>query len=96
MIKGKLWEYPLSVRGITFRLKDNNDLISDEVIIERESNNPYDSMAIAVYNVNEDNKKKIGYLPRECARKIGDQDLPSCGKIVWKAVPPCLGVKIQI
>ena len=90
-----VWPYPCRVAGVSFRMKDNRELMSDDVWIERIRNNASDPWAIGVWNVKERAHLFIGYLPREISAHITDDQLPTWGKIVWRAAEG-LGVRVQI
>jgi len=79
-----IWEYPLRVTGVSFRLKSILDLLSDDVEVERERSNPIDANAVAVYSIGQGKRIHIGYLPKEVGVKISDRQLPAKGRVVWK------------
>lgn len=91
----KVWAYPIRVAGISRRVKSAEE-IGEEVLCEREASNTADPQAVAVFAINGNTTKKIGYLPREIARKIPDGDLPCRGEVIWKGQGVSVGVRIAI
>lgn len=91
----KVWAYAIRVAGISRYIK-HSDEISDEVVCERESSNIVDPMAVAVFAIHGNETKKIGYLPREIAKKIPEGDLPCRGEVIWKGQGVQVGVRIAI
>lgn len=90
-----IWPYPIRVAGVSFRMKDNSELLSNEVWIERVKNNPHDANAVGVWSIRDKQFLFIGYIPREIAAQIRDDQLPSKGEIVWRAVEG-LGIRVKI
>lgn len=90
-----VWPYPIRVAGTSFRMKDNSQLLSDEVWLERIKDNPHDANAVGVWSIKDKEHLFIGYVPREIAAEIKDEQLPTKGEIVWKATEG-LGLRIQI
>lgn len=88
----RIWPFPIPLKGMSFRVRSNQEIISDVIFCEREPNNSVDSKAVAVFSVV--NRKHLGYVPTKVAQAIRDQDLPKEGRIVWRA--PTLGVLIEI
>lgn len=87
---------PIKVVGMSFHVKTNAELLSDVIVCERESDNPVDPFAVAVYSIGDGVRKKIGFLRKEIARQLLDQYLPKQGCITWKAKHPKLGILIEI
>ncbi len=90
----RIWEYPIPVVGISFNVKSNEEIPSDDIVCEREPENPKDPNAIAVFVLFDGQRKKIGYLAKQFAMSIHDRDLPIQGRITWRA--PKLGIMIAI
>ena len=90
-----VWPYPIRVAGISFRMTDNSQLLSDEIWVAREGGNEHDPNAVAVWSVKGEEHLHVGYLPKEIAAQIKDEDLPAKGEIVWKATEG-IGLRIQI
>ena len=90
-----VWPYAIRVSGVSFRMKDNQELLSDDVWVERIRNNAHDPKAIGVWNVRDRQHLFIGYLPREISAHITDDQLPTRGKIVWRAETG-LGIRVQV
>jgi len=82
---GVVWPTPLAVSGITFRIKSMDEIVSDVVKIEREPDNKWDCYAIKVSVQDGDKWVHVGYVPKEMARNISDDVLPSRGKIIWRS-----------
>ena len=47
-----VWPYEIRVAGISYRVKHISEIQSDEIVCERQKDNPHDANAIAVHNVN--------------------------------------------
>lgn len=90
-----VWPNAIRVAGVSFRMKDNSELLSDEVWVERIKDNPHDPYAIGVWSIAGNQHKFLGYVPKEIARNIKDEELPVRGGIVWKN-PEGLGIRISI
>jgi len=91
-----LYDHAIRVAGVSFHLKSNSRLISDDIYVERMKDNPVDPKAIGVWNVNKDNNLFVfcGYLPKEMAQVIEDSQLPKWGKIIWRDEE--LGIRILV
>jgi hypothetical protein len=86
----------IPVAGVTFHLKSNDRLISDDIYAERMKDNPVDPKAVGVWNVDKDTNNTVfcGYFPKEMAAVTDDSQLPRWGKIVWRDEE--LGIRIRI
>lgn len=88
----RIWPYAIRVAGILHYIKPS-DIVSDEIICERESDNQYDQNAIAVFMVVAGFRKKIGYLSKDIARQLSTETFPHPGIVVWKGDK---GIRIEI
>ena len=94
----------VKVVGVTFENKDGSsraDIISrmsntDKVCLERDPYNEYDSNAVKVLVMRGDEKKQIGYLPKDIAAKISPKlrrnvdFMVTVSRVgVWKHNPFC-------
>ena len=93
-----VWEYPIRVAGISFRVKHMSEIDSDNIEVEREPDNKHDKFAIKVSTVRPDGSKfHIGYIPHDMAVRIKDDKLPATGKIIWRSTDPTKpGVRIAV
>ena len=87
-----MWPYPIRLAGISFYTKPE-DIISDDLMCERESNSPYDENAIVVFMIVGEFRAKIGYISRHIARQLKDEKFPHPGVVVFRGEK---GVMIQI
>lgn len=94
-----LWFEAVRVAGITNYVTNVDDVVGEEVILEREPNNPFHKQAIVVHVVEQLNgvetKRKIGYVPRDLASMILDHQLPARGRIEWRSTSPIIAIKIR-
>jgi hypothetical protein len=58
------------------------DIVTDEVVCEREPDCPYDGEAIAVFMIVGEQKTKIGYLPKQVAHQLVRHAFPQKGLLV--------------
>jgi hypothetical protein len=68
----------LPIAGIYYRFKNAKKIFINEnvyIIFKRESNNKYDSNAIAIYGANEKRKEHIGYVDSGTAKFIIENNL---------------------
>lgn len=91
-----IWLEPIRVAGISMRVKHVQDLDGNEVELVREPKNPEHARAIMVWLLGVSGRKHIGYVPRELADMVKDEQLPTRGVIVWRTEPSQkVGVRIQ-
>jgi hypothetical protein len=68
----------LEIAGINYRFNNAKKIFTNEdvyIVFEKEPNNKYDKNAIAIYGVNENKKEHIGYVDKETARFIAENNL---------------------
>ena len=94
----KAWPYAIRVAGITKYVTSMESIVGQDIVAEREPGNKYDSHAIKISLVEVAGlTRQIGYVPAVIAKRIQDEDLPSNGRIVWKAWKEGqIGVRIEI
>jgi len=94
-----IWFEPIRVAGITNYVTSIDEVVGDEVLLEREPNNAFHAQAIVVHLVTQLNgvetKRKLGYVPRDFATMVLDSQLPVRGRIEWKSEPPIIAIKIR-
>jgi hypothetical protein len=91
-----IWIEPIMVAGVSIHLKHLDNLLSDDVILEREPNNPVHNRAVMVSAVKDGVKQKLGYVPRDLADMVREEKLPAMGRIVWKRQKDCPALRIQV
>jgi hypothetical protein len=90
-----IWVMPIRVAGVTKHLLHLDNLLGDDVVLEREPNNPFHVRAIAIFAVKDNQRQKLGYVPKELADMVRDSDLPARGLIVWKRQIQYPALRIQ-
>lgn len=91
-----IWLESVRVAGISMRVRNIQELDGDEVELVREPKNPVHARAIMVWLLGASGRKHIGYVPKELADMVKDEQLPARGAIVWRTDPSQkVGVRIQ-
>ncbi len=92
-----IWEYPIRVAGISYRITHMDQITSDDIILEADLGNEFDPNAIRVMVDDGGIKTHIGFIPKEMAKSVKNDQLPARGKIVWRSKDPNKpGIRIQV
>ncbi len=69
----------LEIAGINYKYENAKKVFKDDektyIVFEREPDNEYDKNAIAIYAVHENNKEHVGYVDKEKAKFIVENNL---------------------
>jgi hypothetical protein len=93
-----IWTEPVKVVGTRYYLQGVDiDVLGDIVKLDRESDNSFHGQAIAVWGLNiaSGEQIKLGYVLKELADMVKNEQLPTTGRITWKKAQPKLVIRIQ-
>ena len=92
----ELFPYPIEVRGMDYYVGKLWELDGEIVRLEREFCHAVNEKAIAICILGSHGVRKIGYVPRELADSVRDDELPRYGSITSKGDKPYLYARVKV
>ena len=92
----ELFSYPIEVRGMDYCVRKLEELDGEIVRLEREFCHAVNEEAIAICILGSHGVRKLGYVPRELADSVKDDELPRYGSITSKGDKPYLYARVKV